>query len=61
VGPLWKETAGLLTRDMEKAEVLHEFSASVFTGKWSSHTIQVTESKGKDRENEELPTTEDQV
>ncbi|GAB0204738.1 mitochondrial enolase superfamily member 1 [Grus japonensis] len=32
------------------------FFASVFTSKCSSHTAQVTEGKGKDWENEELPT-----
>ncbi|GAB0207940.1 mitochondrial enolase superfamily member 1 [Grus japonensis] len=45
---------------MEKAEVLNDFFASVFTGKYSSHTAQVTE--GRDWENAELPTVgEDQV
>ncbi|GAB0186621.1 mitochondrial enolase superfamily member 1 [Grus japonensis] len=44
---------------MEKAEVLNEFFASVFTGKCSSHTAQVTE--GRDWENAEPPTAEDQV
>ncbi|PKU29805.1 rna-directed dna polymerase from mobile element hypothetical protein [Limosa lapponica baueri] len=38
------------------------FFASVFTGKGSSHTAQVAERKGRDWENEELPTVgEDQV
>ncbi|GAB0199269.1 mitochondrial enolase superfamily member 1 [Grus japonensis] len=47
---------------MEKAEVLNDFFASVFTSKCSSHTAQVTEGKGKDWENAELPTVgEDQV
>ncbi|GAB0190800.1 mitochondrial enolase superfamily member 1 [Grus japonensis] len=47
---------------MEKAEVLNDFFASVFTGKCSSHTTQVTEGKGRDWENEEPPTVgEDQV
>jgi len=62
VGPLWKETGDLVTWDREKAEVLNEFFASVFTGKCSSHTIQVAEGKGRDKENEEPPTAgEDQV
>ena len=50
-GPLWKETGDLVTQDMEKAEILNDFFASVFTGKCSSHTTKVKEGKG--RENEE--------
>ncbi|GAB0206149.1 mitochondrial enolase superfamily member 1 [Grus japonensis] len=60
VGPLQNETGDLVTQDMEKAEVLNGFFASVFTGKCSSHTAQVTE--GRDWENAEPPTVgEDQV
>ncbi|GAB0207188.1 mitochondrial enolase superfamily member 1 [Grus japonensis] len=60
VGPLRNETGDLVTQDMEKAEVLNDFFASVFTGKCLSHTAQVTE--GRDWENAELPTVgEDQV
>ncbi len=58
-GPLWKETAQLVTWDMEKAEVLNNFFASVFTSKCSSHITQVTEGKGRNWDNEELPTVED--
>jgi len=62
VGPLWKETGDLVTWDMEMAEVLIDFFASVFTGKCSRHIAQVTEDKGRDWENEEPPTVgEDQV
>ncbi|GAB0178229.1 mitochondrial enolase superfamily member 1 [Grus japonensis] len=62
VGPLRKETGNLVTQDMEKAEVLKDFFASVFTSKCSNHTVQVAEGKGRDWENEELPTAgEDQV
>ena len=62
VDPLRKETGDLVTRDMEKAEVLNDFFASVFTSKCSSHTTQVAEGKGRDWENEEPPTVgEDQV
>ncbi|GAB0203188.1 hypothetical protein GRJ2_002784400 [Grus japonensis] len=56
VAPLRIQKGDLVTQDMEKAEVLSECFASVFTGKCSSHTAQVTEGKGRDWENEELPT-----
>jgi len=62
MGPLWKQTGDLVTGEMEKAEVLNDFFASVFTSKYSSHTTQVTDSKGRDWENEAQPTVgEDQV
>ncbi|GAB0188934.1 mitochondrial enolase superfamily member 1 [Grus japonensis] len=53
VGPLQNEMGELVTQDMEKAEVLNDFFASVFTGKCLSHTAQVTE--GRDWENAEPP------
>jgi len=53
VGPLCNETGDLVTWDMEKAEVLNNFFASVFTSKCSSDTARVTEGKGRDCENEE--------
>ncbi|GAB0176409.1 mitochondrial enolase superfamily member 1 [Grus japonensis] len=60
VGPCRNETGDLVTQDMEKAEVLNDFFASVFTGKCLSHTAQVAE--GRDWENAEPPTVgEDQV
>ncbi|GAB0191850.1 mitochondrial enolase superfamily member 1 [Grus japonensis] len=60
VGPFQNEMGDLVTQDMEKAEVLNDFFASVFTGKCLSHTAQITE--GRDWENAELPTVgEDQV
>ncbi|GAB0186594.1 mitochondrial enolase superfamily member 1 [Grus japonensis] len=59
---MWALSGNLVTRDMEKAEVLNDFFASIFTGKCSSHNAQAAEGKGKDWENEELPTVEeDQV
>jgi len=33
---------------MKKTEVLNDFFVSVFTGKCSSHTAQVSEGKGRD-------------
>ncbi|GAB0204307.1 mitochondrial enolase superfamily member 1 [Grus japonensis] len=60
VGPLWNEMHELVTQDMEKAEVLNDLFASVFTGKCLSHTAWVTE--GRDWGNAEPPTVgEDQV
>ncbi|GAB0195099.1 mitochondrial enolase superfamily member 1 [Grus japonensis] len=60
VGPLWNETGDLVTQDKEKAEILNNFFASVFTGKCLSHTAHVTE--GRDWENAEPPIVgEDQV
>ncbi|GAB0204604.1 mitochondrial enolase superfamily member 1 [Grus japonensis] len=56
VGPLRNETGDLVTQDMEKAEILNDFFASVFTAKCSSHTTQVAEGKGRDWEKEEPPT-----
>jgi len=53
VGPLWKDMGDLITQKMEKAEVFNNIFVSVFTGKCSSHTAQVTDSKGRVRENEE--------
>jgi len=62
VGPLQKEAGDLVTQDVEKAEVLNGFFASVFNSKCSSHTTQVAEGKGRDWKNEEPPTVgEDQV
>jgi len=60
-GPLRKEAGDLVTQDMEKAEVLNEFFASVFNSKCSSHTAKVAEGKGGDWENEEPPTVGEQV
>ncbi|PKU40245.1 hypothetical protein llap_9450 [Limosa lapponica baueri] len=56
VGPLQKETGDLVTQDMDKAELPNNFFASVFTGKGSNRTAQVTEDKNRGSANEELPT-----
>jgi len=44
---------------MEKADVLNEFFASVFTGNCSCHSAQVADGKGRDWENEQPPTVRD--
>ena len=51
VGPLQKGLGDLVTWYMEKAEVLNNFLASVFTSKCSRYTDQVAEDKGRDWEN----------
>ncbi|MCQ4021238.1 hypothetical protein FK520_26920, partial [Klebsiella pneumoniae] len=55
VGPLQKGTGVLVTQDMEKAEVLNDFFASVFTDKSSCPTTQAVEGASRDCENDELP------
>ncbi|PKU46825.1 rna-directed dna polymerase from mobile element jockey-like [Limosa lapponica baueri] len=62
VGTLWKETGDLVTQDMEEAELLNDFFASVLTGKGSNHNAHVTEGKNRGYENEEVHTVgEDQI
>ena len=62
VGSLRTEAGDLVTPDVEKAEVLKDYFASVLNSKCSSHTAQVAEDKSRDWENEEPPTVgEDQV
>jgi len=61
MGPLQKETGHLITRAMEKAGVLNDFFASVFTGKCSSHIAQVADGKGRDWENDVPTVGEDKV
>lgn len=43
------------TWDMENAEAKNYFFASVFSGMSSSHITHITEDKGRDWQNEELP------
>ncbi|OPJ86486.1 hypothetical protein AV530_017670 [Patagioenas fasciata monilis] len=48
ITPLMSKTDKLVTMDEEKAEVLHNFFASLFTGKLSSHTSRVDELQDRD-------------
>uniref|UniRef100_A0A8V5GU01 Uncharacterized protein n=1 Tax=Melopsittacus undulatus TaxID=13146 RepID=A0A8V5GU01_MELUD len=57
VGPLWKLLGELPTLDLEKAEVLNYFFASVFTGKGSDCTTKVLECRHRDCENLDLGPT----
>lgn len=43
VGPLQEETRDLIIWYMKKVEVRNDFFVSVFSGKSSSHTVQVSE------------------
>lgn len=61
--PYQMETGDVVTWQMEKAEVLNDFFASIFTSQFSSHTTQITESKGFfiHWKNERTPVPEDHV
>ena len=62
VGSLWKETGDQMMRDMEKAEVLNDIFASVFTSTGSSHITQDAEINGKNLGKVDLPAvSEDEV
>lgn len=58
---LQKETRDVVTRKMEKAEVVDDIFALVLSCKWSSHTVRVTEGKGGDWENVGVPAAGSQV
>ena len=47
VGPLLNEAGDLVTQDMEKAEVLNAFFASVFTSKTGLQESLAPETRGK--------------
>jgi len=47
VGPLLNKMGDLVSQDMEKAEVLNAFFASIFTSKASLQDSQVQERRGK--------------
>ena len=46
MGPLRKDAGDLVILEVEKAEVLNNFFASVSNSKCSRHTAQVAEGKG---------------
>jgi len=54
-------TGKLVTTEEEKAEVLDNIFASVFTGNFSSYTSQVDGPQGRDWQSEVPPTGGDQV
>ncbi|PKU42857.1 rna-directed dna polymerase from mobile element jockey-like [Limosa lapponica baueri] len=55
VGPLHNEMDNLVTEDMEEAEVLNAFFASVFTSKTNLWESQVPETRRKGWSKEEVP------
>ncbi|KAK4810492.1 hypothetical protein QYF61_004272 [Mycteria americana] len=55
VGPLLNGTGDLVTQDMEKADVLNAFFASVFTRKTSLQESHVPETKGRVWNKEDIP------
>ena len=62
VGPLLDKMGDLVTRDMEKAEVLDATFASVSTGITGLQESQVSETRGKAWSKEDIPLVEeDQV
>ena len=62
MGPLLSETGGLVTQDMEEAEVLNASFASAFTSKTSLQELQVPVTRAKGWSKEDGPLVEaDQV
>lgn len=55
MAPFRRDMDDLVMQDMEKAEVLKDFFASVFTSKCSSHTAQIAEGVNRNWENENCP------
>ncbi|PKU36836.1 rna-directed dna polymerase from mobile element jockey- hypothetical protein [Limosa lapponica baueri] len=60
VSPLMSKTGKLVTTDEEKADVLNNYFASVFTGNLSLHTSQVDGPQDRDRGSKVPPTVRDQ-
>ena len=62
MGSLQKEAGDLVIQDMEKCKILHMTSVPQSSPASAPATpSQVAEGKGRDWENEELPTVGDQV
>lgn len=59
MGPLWNEGGVLVTGDAEKAEMLNDFFASVFTSKTPARDSWTPEQRERVQEMESFPLVEE--